>query len=143
MTYKNAGTLSRPATRSSRGHERLSAASSSGNSSKRQRRRAPGGQKRARPLTEEEKLRMRAARPQNTNINIENKQRLQALQRRFPGGITLRAPEGATPVTLHAQAQAAARLEDILAHVTITETGRTSSRTVSLWDESRVWDPGD
>ena len=76
-------------------------------------------------------------------MNVENKQRLQALQRRFTGEITLRAPEGATPVALHAQAQAAARLEDILAHVTITATGRTSSRTVSLWDESRVWDPGD
>ena len=63
----------------------------------------------------------------NTNMNVQNKQRLDALRRRFPGEITLRAPEGATPVSLHAQAQAAARLEDILAHVTITETGRTTS----------------
>ena len=76
-------------------------------------------------------------------MNVQNKQRLNALRRRFPGKITLRAPEGATPVALHAQAQAAARLEDILAHVTITETGRTTSRAVSLWDESRTWDPGD
>ena len=125
------------------GHDRPSEASSSGGSNKRQRKRAPGGQKRARPLTEEEKQRIRAARPQNTIMNVENKQRLSALRRRFPGKITLRAPEGATPVTLHAQAQAAARLEDILAHVTITETGRTTSRAVSLWDESRTWDPGD
>ena len=92
---------------------------------------------------EKKQQRIRAARPQNTIMNVENKQRLSALRRRFPGKITLRAPEGATPVTLHAQAQAAARLEDILAHVTITETGRTTSRAVSLWDESRTWDPGD
>ena len=46
-------------------HDRPSEASSSGGSNKRQRKRAPGGQKRARPLTEEEKQRIRAARPQN------------------------------------------------------------------------------
>ena len=95
------------------------------------------------PPLRQKKMRMHAARPQNTNMNIENKQRLNALRRSFPESITLQAPVGATSITLHAQAQAAARLNDILAHVTITETGRTTSRTVSLWDESRVWDPGD
>jgi len=48
------------------------------------------------------------------------------------------APEGATPLSLLAQAQAATRLEDTLAHVAITAAGRTTARSISLWGDSRV-----
>ena len=37
----------------------------------------------------------------------------------------------------------AARYEDVLAHVTFTGTGGKNSRLVPLWDQTRVWDPGD
>jgi hypothetical protein len=46
------------------------------------------------------------------------------------------------------QAQTAARFEDILAHVTLSLTGAgiagtASSRLLPIWDQTRVWDPGD
>ena len=41
------------------------------------------------------------------------------------------------------QAQTAARYEDIFAHVTLAGTGGKGSRLVPLWDQTRVWDPGD
>ena len=41
------------------------------------------------------------------------------------------------------KAQTAARFEDVLAHVTFTGTGGKNSRLVPLWDQTRVWDPGD
>jgi hypothetical protein len=41
------------------------------------------------------------------------------------------------------QAQTAARYEDILAHVTLTEAGSRDSRLLPIWDQTRVWDPGD
>ena len=41
------------------------------------------------------------------------------------------------------QAQTAARYEDVLAHVTLAGTGGKGSRQVPLWDQTRVWDPGD
>ena len=59
------------------------------------------------------------------------------------GKLELRAPQGATPITLRMQAQTAARFEDVLAHVTFTGTGGKNSRLVPLWDQTREWDPGD
>ena len=41
------------------------------------------------------------------------------------------------------QAQTAARFEDVLAHVTFTGAGGKDSRLVPLWDQTRIWDPGD
>ena len=35
------------------------------------------------------------------------------------------------------------RFEDVLAHVTFTGAGGKDSRLVPLWDQTRVWDPGD
>ena len=40
-------------------------------------------------------------------------------------------------------AQTAARFNDILAHVTFMGAGGKDSRLVPLWDQTRVWDPGD
>ena len=45
----------------------------------------------------------------------------------------------AVPLGLLAEAEKAAFLKDIKAHV----TAKHAYRAVSLWDESRVWDPGD
>jgi hypothetical protein len=50
---------------------------------------------------------------------------------------------GATPLNLRMQAQTAARYEDILAHVTLTGAGSRDSRLLPIWDQTRVWDPGD
>ena len=47
-------------------------------------------------------------------------------------------PHGATPVTLRMQALAAARFDDILAHVTFTGAGSKDSRLYPLWDQTRV-----
>jgi hypothetical protein len=44
---------------------------------------------------------------------------------------------------LRMQAQTAARYEDILAHVTLTGAGSRDSRLLPIWDQTRVWDPGD
>ena len=42
------------------------------------------------------------------------------------------------------QALTAARFDDILAHVTFTGTGSEDSRRLyPLWDQTRIWDPGD
>ena len=46
---------------------------------------------------------------------------------------------GAVPLGLLAEAEKAAFLKDVKAHV----TAKHVCRAVSLWDESRVWDPGD
>ena len=40
------------------------------------------------------------------------------------------------------QAQAASRLDHIEARVTFTAAGATGSRLVSIWDQTRTWDPG-
>ena len=47
------------------------------------------------------------------------------------------------PEILRMQAQTAARYEDILAHVTLTGAGSRDSRLLPIWDQTRVWDPGD
>ena len=65
----------------------------------------------------------RAARPSHTEMNTRSKRRLEALSRRYPGKLELRAPQGATPVTLRMQALTAARFDDILSHVSFTGTG--------------------
>ena len=72
-----------------------------------------------------------------------SKRRLEALSRRYPGKLELSVPHGATPVTLRMQALAAARFDDILAHVTFTGAGSKDSRLYPLWDQTRIWDPGD
>ena len=82
-------------------------------------------------------------RPSHTEMNTRSKRRLEALSRRYPGKLELRAPQGATPVNLRMQALTAARFDDILAHVTFTGTGSRDSRLYPLWDQTRIWDPGD
>ena len=69
--------------------------------------------------------------------------RLEALSRRYPGKLELRAPQGATPTTLRVQAQTASRFEDVLAHVTFAGMCGKNSRLIPLWDQTRTWDPGD
>ena len=49
------------------------------------------------------------------------------------------ADGGAVPLGLLAEAEKAAFLKDVKAHVTVKHV----YRAVSLWNESRVWDPGD
>jgi len=86
------------------------------------------------------------ATPGHTELIEENKRRLKALSQRYPGQLELRAPLGATPLNLmRMQAQTAARFEDILAYVTLTGVGSSSrdSRLLPIWDQTRVWDPGD
>ena len=78
-----------------------------------------------------------------TELIEENKRMLKALSQRYPGQLELRAPLGATPLNLRMQAQTAARYEDILAHVTLTGAGSRDSRLLPIWDQTRVWDPGD
>ena len=47
------------------------------------------------------------------------------------------------PLGLLAEAERAAFLKDVKALVKAHVTAKHVRRTVSLWDESRVWDPGD
>ena len=49
-------------------------------------------------------------------------------------------PTQAHPVDIAAAAAQAARLRDLMAHVTMA---RGQDRAVPLWDETRIWDPGD
>ena len=91
----------------------------------------------------EERATGRAARPSHTEMDTRNKRRLEALSRRYPAKLELRVPHGATPVNLRMQALTAARFDDILAHVTFTGTGSRDSRLYPLWDQTRIWDPGD
>ena len=55
----------------------------------------------------------------------------------------VRAAQAATQFQVSAEARAAARLPDIKAHVTYRVVGMEHRWTVSLWDESRICDPGD
>ena len=64
----------------------------------------------------------------------------QILCQRFGERVTVRVSAGAAPLWLLAQAQRAATSKDVRARVTVAGE---ASRSVSLWDESRVWDPGD
>ena len=81
-------------------------------------------------------------------MNTRSKRRLEALSRRYPGKLELRAPQGATPVTLRMQALTAARFDDIQAHVSfagagLRRAGSKDSRLYPLWEQTRIWDPGD
>ena len=69
--------------------------------------------------------------------------RLYRIEYKLWVGRLMRAPQKATPITLRMQAQTAARFEDVSAHVTFTGTGGKDSRLVPLWDQTRIWDPGD
>ena len=112
-----------------------------GNGNKRQRPNPRPDLKRGREA--EERAVRRAARPSHTEMNTRSKRRLEALSRRYPGKLELRAPQGATPVTLRMQALTAARFDDIQAHVSFAGTGSKDSRLYSLWDQTQIWDPGD
>ena len=112
-----------------------------GNGNKRQRPNPRPDLKRGREA--EERAVRRAARPSHTEMNTRSKRRLEALSRRYPGKLELRVPQGATPVTLRMQALTAARFDDILAHVSFAGTGSKDSRLYPLWDQTRIWDPGD
>jgi hypothetical protein len=83
------------------------------------------------------------ATPARAELIEENKRMLTALSQRYPGQLELRAPLGGTPLNLRMQAQTAARYEDILAHVTLTGAGSRDSRLLPIWEQTRVWDPGD
>ena len=114
---------------------------SPGNGNKRQRPNPRTDLKRGRETEERETS--GGAGPGHTELNIRNQTRLEALSRRYPGKLELRAPQKATLITLRMQAQTAARFEDVFAHVTFTGTGGKDSRLVPLWDQTRIWDPGD
>ena len=103
----------------------------------------PGGRPARKGRETEERETSGGAGPGRTELNIRNQTQLEALRRRYPGKLELRAPQKATPITLRMQAQTAARFEDVSAHVTFTGTGGKDSRLVPLWDQTRIWDPGD
>ena len=73
-----------------------------------------------------------------TELNIRNKRRLEALSRRYPEKLELRAPQGATPIALRMQAQTAARFEDVLAHVTFTGAGTLGQPSGPLMGPDRT-----
>ena len=62
-----------------------------------------------------------------------------AVKTGFHECIVHRADKDTPPTPL----KTAARYEDVLAHVTLAGTGGKGSRLVPLWDQTRVWDPGD
>ena len=80
----------------------------------------------------------RGTRPSDDALNRTNRQRLDALSRRYPGKLELRAPNGATPIHLRMQAQAASRLDHIEALVTFTAAGATGSRLVSMGPDQNL-----
>ena len=73
-----------------------------------------------------------------TELNIRSKRRLEALSRRYPEKLELRAPQGATPIALRMQAQTAARFEDVLAHVTFTGAGTLGQPSGPLMGPDRT-----
>ena len=75
-------------------------------------------------------------------LRLRNCRKLESFRQhqRFGERVTVRVSAGAAPLRLLAQAQRAATSKDVHARVTIAGE---ASRSVSLWDESRVWDPGD
>jgi hypothetical protein len=73
-------------------------------------------------------------------LRLRNRKKLESLRERFGERVTVRVSAGAAPLRLLAQAQRAAISKDVRAHVT---PAGEASRSVSLWDESRIWDPGD
>ena len=72
-------------------------------------------------------------------LRWRNIKKFEEINQRQPN-VTLRAPTNAIPLKLLAQAEQAASAKDLRLQVTCTGH---QTRAVSLWDESRVWDPGD
>ena len=73
-------------------------------------------------------------------LRWRNIKKYEEINQRQEGKVTLRAPTSAVPHKLLAQAEQAASIKDL--RIQVTFTGH-QTRAVSLWDESRVWDPGD
>ena len=61
------------------------------------------------------------------------------LARRFTESVKIRALDGSPCLHQLAAAQRAARYDDLYAHVEV----KGQHRAVPLWNETRVWDPGD
>ena len=93
---------------------------------------------------EEPELRTEA-KSSTVNLEIENYRKLAELRRRYPDRLRLRAPTNAVKITLRQQAAGAARLRDldVLVAKMAADGCECSERSVSQWDETRVWDPGD
>ena len=77
--------------------------------------------------------------PQHAGLAQHNAAKLSALTRKYGNRIQLTLATGPPPLTLLHRAQSATRHPDTLAHITTT----ARHTAVSLWDQSRVWDPGD
>ena len=93
---------------------------------------------------EEPELRTEA-KSSTANLEVANYKKVAELTRRYPDRLRLRAPANAVKMTLRQQAAGAARLRDLdvlVAKMTADGCER-SERSVSQWDETRVWDPGD
>ena len=78
--------------------------------------------------------------PTNEALRWRNIKKLQEITQRAQGRVVLRAPNIAVPLRMLTQAEQAASCKDL--RIQVTRTGH-QTRAVSLWDESRVWDPGD
>ena len=77
----------------------------------------------------------------NVKTAFCNNRKLNEIRRKFgPHSIRLSAPQGAAPLELQAQAQAAARLRDLDTHIA---TAAGTTRSIPQWDENATWDPGD
>ena len=85
------------------------------------------------------------AKSSTANLEIENCEKLAELRRRYPDRLRLRAPANAVKITLRQQAAGAARLRnlDVLVAKIAANGCECSERSVSQWDDTRVWDPGD
>jgi hypothetical protein len=76
---------------------------------------------------------------QHRKLIERNRAKLKVLQQTFINKLSIRVPTGAPNIERLAQAQRAARHNDLHAHVAT----RTTHRAVTLWDDTRTWDPGD
>ena len=102
-------------------------------------RQGPSGSKRRH---QEDEPSRKKTEPQHAALARVNKLKFDTISRRFNYRVAIRAPPGATPLDLLEQAKQAARLPDLLAHITLVNGGG-GERAVHQWDELRVWDPGD
>ena len=73
-------------------------------------------------------------------LRRRNIEKLQEINHGGQPTVVLRAPSNTVPLRLLTQAEQAAPCKDL--RIQVTCTGQ-QTRAVSLWDESRVWDPGD
>ena len=83
---------------------------------------------------------MRRRNRMHAKIQLCNIRKLKSIRERQATTLTLRVASGPAPLLLQSSAEAAASLQDLRAQV--TDAGQ-ATRAVSLWDELRVWDPGD